>query len=526
VNQPTGRPNRSAQVLLFSAGVAGLLAVWTVIARVVDSTIIVPSPLETIRSLFAEVTDPAYYRRIGATALRACGGFGISLVIGSVWGAAAGIAPSLDRFLKPALVLIRATPVIAVILLALIWFDQSIAPLVVTLLMVLPVIAENVRAGVHQTSADLTEMAGSYCVPRGTQISEIILPGLRPFLVASARSGLGMAYKVTVAAEVIMQPPWGLGSTMQEARFYLDTPRIIALTITVVVLSGLTELGLRLVHGSSRRLRDAGRASNARIRAVAPSLLRKPVGGESGMRHLENQPRPLVVDSVTKRFGTNPVVDRVTLTAPPGRITVLLGPSGCGKTTLLRIIAGFEQADSGTTDRADTVSFVFQEPRLIPWRTVVENCALVLPERGNPSPAIDQWLERVMLSGSGSAYPHQLSGGMQQRASLARAFVFGGELFLMDEPFQNLDAGIRLELWGLSRRVLRESGRKALFVTHDLTEAVCMADTITILTGAPGRVAGTIEVSLDESARDPREPEVQRYVARLFELLLTPVSGG
>ena len=525
--------SESRRVVISALGIAAIVAVWWLVAKLIGSSIIVPTPIETIGSLLAEFRDPVYYRSILATLNRTSTGFAVALILGAAWGLAAGLSRSVDRFMRPALILIRATPVIALILLALIWFHASIAPAVVTLLMVLPVVTENIRSGVRESSGSLLEMARVYRFGRWTTVRHIVIPSLRPYLVASAHAGFGMAYKVAVAAEAIIQPPFGLGSGMQEARFYLDTPRIIALTITVVVLSGVTDLVIGLfnrtewrprpVSGPVRRPRNSGQSRET----SHPTRHGETMGA---LNPRPDDPRPgggLAVRGLSKAFHGRPVLADVEFTAEKGRITVLLGPSGCGKTTLLRVIAGLEAADSGDAEWHDTVSFVFQEPRLLPWRSVQENLLLPLrnmtvESQSTAESSASAWLDRMHLSSCTNDLPGVLSGGMEQRVSLARAFVYDGRLFLLDEPFQNLDIAIRLQLWSDSRRLLAGSDRTVVFVTHDLVEAVCLADTLVVMSHGPARVLACRSVSLAEDQRDPRSDAVQHEVAALYELLLSP----
>ncbi|MEZ5476402.1 MAG: ABC transporter ATP-binding protein [Thiolinea sp.] len=182
-----------------------------------------------------------------------------------------------------------------------------------------------------------------------------------------------------------------------------------------------------------------------------------------------------------------------------GEFLALVGPSGTGKTTLLNIVAGLETATAGdvrfahgddwTVTRPD-MGFMFQEPRLMPWLTVAQNLELVRPEQGSETFAgrMDALLQQVGLADFREAYPGQLSGGMQRRAALVRAFIRRPRLLLMDEPFQSLDAPtadqlrqILLELWASTQATV-------LFVTHSLTEALTLADRIVFLSERPARL--------------------------------------
>ena len=150
----------------------------------------------------------------------------------------------------------------------------------------------------------------------------------------------------------------------------------------------------------------------------------------------------LTIDRVCKSFGSLSVLKDVSLTVGDGEIVALIGPSGCGKTTLLDIISGLSQPDSGTVIGGENISYMFQSARLLPWRTVYENIRLV---REDVSPEeIHELIKAVGLEGFANYYPDQLSGGMAKRCALARAFHYQGTHLLMDEPFQGLDYGIRI----------------------------------------------------------------------------------
>ena len=518
-----------------AAGVLVIVLAWAIAARAIDASIILPTPRETVLELWNQITARTFYGHLAATFLRTMIGFSAALVVGLVWGLASGATRFTGPLLLPSLVLIRSTPVIAIILLALIWFRATLAPVFVTWLMVVPVVVENVAAGVRAASGDLREMAAVFRVPRRTRIRELTLPALRPYLFATAHAGLGMAFKVTVAAEVIVQPQRALGGAMQEARFFLDTPRILALTLSVIALSALTEFLLRtieriapgylrgpIVHGySGRPAPSSGEAATWKA-----SSDQAPAGsGPAAVRSTGGAPAPsarrrsVVVAGVGRRFDGHDVLTGLSAEFLPSEITVVLGPSGCGKTSLLRLIAGLDSPDEGTIEVLPRVSMVFQEPRLLPWADASANIAFVLPERKSAAP-IAEALERAQLPRSAAALPATLSGGMQQRLSLARAFAYGGDALLLDEPFQNLDLAVKLEL---ARHVRERTAGEGvtIMVTHDVVEALATGDRILILAGSPARIVGEQRVDLEAEARDPRYPEHQAYAARLYDLLLS-----
>lgn len=197
----------------------------------------------------------------------------------------------------------------------------------------------------------------------------------------------------------------------------------------------------------------------------------------------------------------------------------MAGPSGCGKTTLLNIAAGLVTPTSGAVDnRFERTAYVFQEPRLLPWRTALDNIAFGLKAVGVPSgerrKTASALSERLGLRESAGKYPHQLSGGMQQRVALGRALAIDPDLLLLDEPFSALDIGRRRELQAFVLGLLDQGRLAALFVTHDLAEAVRMADELIVMSPSPGSVAYRWRQA--RPPRDRDDPYVYEAVSALL----------
>ncbi len=217
---------------------------------------------------------------------------------------------------------------------------------------------------------------------------------------------------------------------------------------------------------------------------------------------------------VDKNFpGTGEVVKPLTLDIPKGQFISFLGPSGCGKSTLLRIIAGLEKPSHGnmTVEKDTRISFVFQEPQLLPWRTVLENVRLPLELQPEESKGDDrdeasrQALIRVGLGEALSKMPHQLSGGMKMRVSLARALVTKPEVLLLDEPFGALDEVTRFRLQEDLRSFWQASRMTVIFVTHSMSEAAFLAERQIVFSARPARVVADRSSALagkrDDSTR-------------------------
>lgn len=216
------------------------------------------------------------------------------------------------------------------------------------------------------------------------------------------------------------------------------------------------------------------------------------------------------------------VYEDFSLEVAPGICLGLLGPSGIGKTTLLNIVAGLDRGYEGriaitSADREPRIAYVFQAPRLLPWRTALENVALPLPAGLRSRQRALQLLDEMGLGPVLDAYPGRLSLGEQRRVALARAFAIEPDLLLMDEPFVSLDEATAGQLRALLTDLLRRRPTTVLFVTHDVREAFRLADRLVFLTGAPARIAQDIRNPLAEAERG-RDATVELVRARYRSL--------
>lgn len=194
------------------------------------------------------------------------------------------------------------------------------------------------------------------------------------------------------------------------------------------------------------------------------------------------------VHDLTVTYDGRDVLHKVTLTVPDGAHIALMGPSGCGKTTLLRVLAGLRAPDGGSV-RVSTgrIACVFQEPRLLPWRTAAENVNAVLSDRAQTMPQARAWLERLELGAAAEQYPAALSGGMQQRVAIARALAYDAPALLLDEPFRALDAALRARV--ITCIAAETQGRTLVLATHDPADADALGCTVYAYAGGTFRCA-------------------------------------
>ncbi|OIK27513.1 ABC transporter ATP-binding protein [Streptomyces malaysiense] len=215
------------------------------------------------------------------------------------------------------------------------------------------------------------------------------------------------------------------------------------------------------------------------------------------------------LEHVSKSFatpgGSQLVLDDISLDVAPGEFVTLLGASGCGKSTLLSLVAGLDEPSTGTIRTDGRPALMFQEHALFPWLTAGKNIELALRLRGVPRPErrgrAEELLELVRLQGAYGKRVHELSGGMRQRVAMARALAQESQLLLMDEPFAALDAITRDVLHDELTRIWSETGLSVLFVTHNVREAVRLAQRVVLLSSRPGRVAREWEVGIPQPRR-------------------------
>jgi NitT/TauT family transport system ATP-binding protein len=238
--------------------------------------------------------------------------------------------------------------------------------------------------------------------------------------------------------------------------------------------------------------------------------------------------RAILVQNLCGGFADLVLFDDFSFSCAAGRTSVLLGPSGCGKTTLLNLLAGLLAPESGTLlvhglpAGEARVSYLFQQPRLLPWLTVEQNLDFVLspdiPRRERQA-RIREHLRQVSLEDAAGKYPGGLSGGMAQRAAMARAFCFESEALLMDEAFQGLDLPLKFSLIASFQALMTRRPKTTLFVTHDIREALLVGDDIFVLSQPPARIVFSLANPVPRSMRSPDCADFPHLEKDLFEAL-------
>ena len=368
----------------------------------------------------------------------------------------------------------------------------------------------NTMAGIQQVDRKLVEVARIHGYGGVALVRRVLLPATLPAYITGLRGGLGLAWMFVVAAE-FMGASEGLGFLLIDGQQTGRPANIIAAVLLFAVFGKASDLALAALGRRSRLL--AGSASTARRR-------RKPM---------------LQIRRVSKKFDGRAALGEIDLAADRGEIVGIVGTSGCGKSTLLRIVGGLEQPSSGSVvldgvavaGPRPEVGLVFQEPRLMPWLSVRENVefALVRHPRNQRRPLAEAALARVGLGAVADALPQALSGGMAQRAAIARALVARPQVLLLDEPFSALDAFTRFGLQDHLLDIWRADQPTMLFVTHDIEEALVLSDRIVVMRARPGRIHAQYRIDLPRPRRRT-EARLQAWKERILEDLDLAVKGG
>jgi ABC-type nitrate/sulfonate/bicarbonate transport system ATPase subunit len=332
-------------------------------------------------------------------------------------------------------------------------------------------------------------------------LRHVYIPGAFPTFLSGARSVFGLCWKVVAAGEVLALPRFGAGQLLYSAKVHLETTEVFAVTVILIVicfaLEGAFSLFIKIKSGG-------GSPPRVPAAAHAPSFTAPPAGTPRNAPSSSAHERLFLnVHNLSVTRGQKEIYRAFSARFEQGAVTALIAASGRGKTTLLDCIAGILPPQSGsvslcgadgkTADTAFRVSYLFQDDQLLPWRAVEQNVALPLRQPDALQKARG-FLQKTGLAARQAAFPRELSGGERQRAALARAFCFAAPVLLMDEAFQSLDLPLKLGLMNLTQTLLAEESRAVIFVTHDVREALCLADRILVLAGEPLAVTRDITV--------------------------------
>lgn len=448
------------------------LIVWEIAARLLNKEIFLVSPIKAlIRFGQLAITGGFWVSVLGSFA-RIAVGFLLAVLLGVALAALSAKHKRVRELFAPIMLAIRAVPIASFIILALICFSAKYLAVLISFMIAVPVIYENVFTGIEETDKSLLEMARVFNVGGGKVARYVYCPEIYPYFKSAAKTAVGMAWKAGIAAEVIGAPKGSIGAMLHQAKIYLETADLLAWTIGIVLLSLFMEKVflwiVARIDGSLRKLPTASVTTH-----VADA---------------NNFATTVALEGVSKSYGEQKVLDNINFTFPASQASAIMAPSGEGKTTLLRIIAGLETVDSGKTvfeklintgegegaliqDAKPTVTVAFQEDRLLDYMTAEENIRLV--NENLSAETVRSAMTAVGLDDASDINKpvSEYSGGMKRRVALLRALLAAnsGEVVLLDEPFKGLDEETKEKTIEFIKE--NTKGMTVILVTHDKDEA-------------------------------------------------------
>ena len=412
------------------------LLVWAILSRIIQNKILLAGPVETLQALSRMVTTNSFWVACGGTILRITIGYLAGMLLGTLLAAFSAGRAWFQESLAPVITLMKAVPVASVVVIFLIWWGAGNLGIAISFFMALPNFYLNTIEGIRSTDKKLLEMAKVFAMPGRNKFFYIYRPTLRPFWDSAIKLSVGMSWKAGVAAEVIGLPESAIGEQLYLSKIYLETDKVFAWTLVIILLSQLFEkLWLKLWEAF---------------------LLWEP-GCKSVAYEGKTQVSPIHLSAVSVSYGENKVLQNFSVTYEPDNLYMLDSPSGSGKTTLLRVIAGLTKPDEGSVECNNRkVAMLFQEDRLCEEYSALKNVELVAVSRSTAKEHLLQLLDEADIYKSCK----ELSGGMKRRVALARTFASGAEILLLDEPYNGLDEENRMRV----ARYIEEKGRNRVVI--------------------------------------------------------------
>lgn len=449
------------RIVLTCLSVLLIPVAWQLLSWQMAQPQLIPSFPDLMQALLRVVSSPGFLVSIGTTLLRACVGLLLSLAAASITAFLLNRSETIRLLFMPWLSLLRSVPVISFILLALIFLNPEMIPLLIAFLTMYPLLTENLLKGLMNRRDSWKMLARQFHLNAWNRLFQINYPQLKPYLFSGLASAVGFGWRAIIMGEVLSQCVDGIGKRMKEAQVFIDVPELIAWTLVAIVLSWLTD---KLIS----RLSDWQPSVRYRHSAVE-------------LQAVSLQPNDICLTDVSYSYG----VHHMNIVLKAGKIYALSAPSGQGKTTLLQLLNGTLRPTGGEIScLPGQTANLFQEPTLLPQLTAKENIMLggaAYCDRAILEQQSLRLLTAFQLEKQAEMFPAALSYGQQQRVALARALMFPAGLLLLDEPFNGLDVELRQLVARFLVEWQQEKQATVVFSSHHADEIKAMnAEVITL----------------------------------------------
>ena len=440
-------------------GIVFLIVLWQGIAILINQPALFPSVTDLISGLLDLLTAYNFYISLGSTILRGLVGFIIALILALLFAVIALHHNFWKKFFHPLLVTIRSIPVIAIVLIALLWLSPPNLPAFIAFFTMFPILYQNMLSGLERTDEKLIEMAVVFRKTTLQRLFSIYLPAAHTLIFSGMSTAMGFGWRAVIIGEVLAGPVHGIGTGMKRAQAFIDMRELLAWTVIAVLVSFIFDFLLKIPARKvfkrtlqSTRINSAQNISTIDLKGFELLNLNKSFNEKS------------LIQGLSAQFSNE-------------AFYLMKSASGAGKTTLMKIIAGICKKDSGTIniDEQYTISFSFQDLRLIPWLSVTENIAFALPSYPQLTKhqmiEVERLIDILELTNQKNQLPDDLSGGQQQRVTLARALILPSDILLLDEPLTGLEQALKIKTINTIEKWTSAYKPIILWATHEEVES-------------------------------------------------------
>lgn len=440
------------------SGILLMLIVWQLSAVAFNNRALFPTVFDLLHELYTLLLTAEFYLSLGLTLFRALIGFSIALILALVVSSLSLHRPFFKSFFQPWLVTIRAIPIIAVVLIAMLWLSPRHLPSFIAFFTMFPILYHHFLNGLENTDIKLLELAKVLKKSAWQRLLLLYFPSAKSQMVAGLSTAIGFGWRAVIIGEVLSVPLLGIGTNMKRAQAYIDIPQLMAWTTAAVMVSFLFEFALK--------------KWNSRVK-LNP-LVYQP--NKKNLSTQQNKNISISVKSLSVRFQNMTLLNQFSQHFRSGKVYLIKAPSGFGKTTLLRLIAGLHKSYGGIrdVDHQLSVGYLFQDLRLIPWLTAEENIAFAHPQYPivplSLREVIWEWAQKFGIAEHLKKFPSELSGGQQQRAALLRILISRHALLLLDEPMQGLDIDLKIAITAWIEQYQKETNCIVIWTTHEQPE--------------------------------------------------------